>query len=284
MAAIKHSNTATMLQISRYIPDEVKINYTALLAAYLHENHHTQVVSASEQKTILQRIDEEIHREHFYFSINLAENKIVHCNGIARWLGYADADFSLRNYLEIIHPAHATIQGYYSMALLELLIHNEISLQFMHPVCSTIMALKHKTGKYIYCKRECAPFQLTEENKMTEYLCRFTIIKDFRNENYHTRIYPGNEDSTHADEKLLALARKKFAEHTDFSVQELRILKRYAHPKSNTSEMIGKAFKIKKSTVDTYNKRILKKAETFSQQHFNTAKEAALYFKHAGLI
>lgn len=273
-----------MLQFPQYQPEAIGINYADRVALYLGDSAGSQVVSAWEQETVLQRIDEEIHQESIYFSVDLAQNSIVHCNGVARWLGYRNTGFSLRDYHKIIHPAHASLQCYYSASLLELLTHNEISLQFMQPVCATLIALKHKTGKYIYCKRECWPFQLTAEGKMTAYLCRFTIIKEFSGETYHTRICPANSRSAQLNEKLHALARKKFAAHTDFSTQELRILKRYAQQKDCTSEIIGQAFKIKKSTVSTFNKRILKKTETFSGQSFNTAKDAALYFKNGGLI
>ncbi len=273
-----------MFQVSKYILPAIAITHEELLTTYLPGDHYKPSVPDFEQQTTLRHLDEEIHRENIYFSISLVENRIVHCNGVARWLGYADSDFSLRDYLEIIHPAHAAVEGYYSLALLELFMHNEISLRFMQPVCATIIALKHKNGKYICCKRECAPFQLTKENRMTEYLCYFNVIKEFSNEIYHTRLYPGSEHSIYTAEKLLALVRKKFTDHTDFSMQESRILKRYAQQKNCTSEMIGKAFKIEKTTVNTYNKRILKKAEAFSQQRFGTAKEASLYFKKAGLI
>lgn len=256
----------------------------ALAVSYLPEGHFSEVIPASEQQIILQRMDEEIYREQIYFTVNLKENRIVYCNGVSRWLGYADADFSIRNYLAIIHPTHAAVQEYYDMALQELLMYDQINLRFMRTVCTSAIALKCKTGKYIYCIQECIPFQLTKESKMTECLCHFHIIKVFDNENYHTRIPPENGYNFQTDEKLLAIVRKFFAGHTHFSIQELRILKRYARQQNSTSEMIGEAFKIKKSTVDTFNKRILKKAETFSQQSFNTAKEAALYFKNAGLI
>ncbi|GAB3421726.1 hypothetical protein [Niabella aquatica] len=273
-----------MLQFPQYKPAAAGINYADQVAAYLEDHSCTQVVTALEQNAVLKRMDEEILQERIYFSVNLAENRIVHRNGISRWLGYTDTDFSLRDYHQIIHPAHAPLQCYYSASLLELFMHNEIKLQFMQPVCATLIALRHKTGKYIYCKRECSPFQLTGKNKITEYLCQLSMLKQFSCETYHTRIYPVNSYSAHVDDRLHALARKKFAEQTSFSIQELRILKRYVYQKNSTSEIIGQAFKIKKSTVNTFNKRILKKTELFSKQGFNTAKEAALYFKNAGLI
>ncbi len=273
-----------MLQFPKYGPPAVRDHYADLLATYQRDNDENRLITADQQESLLQRLDEEIHLERIYFSVSLAENRIIHCNGVSRWLGYADAEFSLRDYLEIIHPTHASLQCYYSAALLELLTQNKVALQFMRPVCASLIALKHKSGRYIYCKRECSPFQLTEANEMTEYLCQFYITKSFHNEPYHTRLCPINGQDAQRDAKLVSPVQKKFAEYTDFSMQELRILKRYAYQKNSTSELIGKAFKIKKSTVDTFNKRILKKAETFSKQRFNTAKEAALYFKNAGLV
>lgn len=273
-----------MLQIPKYTLPITPQTHERLLSSYFGEQNYKPSVSSIEQQSILRQLDESISREQFYFSISLKENRIMHCNGIARWLGYTHTDFSLKKYMEIIHPAHVPMQAYYGMSLLELLVNNEIKLHFMLPVCITIIALKHKNGKYIYCKRECSPFQMTEDNKMTEYLCHFVVIKKFNDESYHNRLYQKNEDSLHAEEKLLSLVQKKFSNHIGFSVQESRILKRYAQQKNCTSEMIGRAFKIEKTTVDTHNKRIIKKIENALQRKFGAAKEAALYFKQVGLI
>lgn len=264
------------------IPSIVGIN-SASTAAYLSENNLPGTISDMEQQAILQSIDKDIHREYLYFSINLQENRITHCNGVARWLGYPDSDFSIEKYLKIIHPAHAPVQACYGMSFLELLKRNKLNLQFMQTICATTIALKHKNGRYLYFKRECAPFQLTDEKRMTEYLCRFSIVKKYNDENYHTRLYPGSTHNS-AEERLLELVRQKFADQIGFSVQESRILNRYAQQKNCTSEMIAKAFKIEKSTVNTHNKRILKKAETFFQQKFDSAKEAAMFFKKMELI
>ncbi len=269
------------------IPQNIHAFYNpvhTLSVDYLPSDHYSEIVSLNEQQSILQRMDEEIHRESMYFSVDLKENRIVHSNGIARWLGYADRDFSLKDYLRIIHPTHAPVQAYYAISLLELLDDDHMRLQFMQPVCASIVALRHKNGKYICFKRECTPFQLTEDNRLTMYMCRFTIIKEFSQENFHTRIYSTNANNIHMEEKLSILVKKKFAAHTALSTQELKILKRYAQQKNNTSEVIAKELAIKKSTVDTYNKRILEKAEIFCQRRFDTAKDAALYFKKSGLI
>lgn len=256
----------------------------ALAAAYPPENHFSDVISDIQQQAVLHRIDEEIQREHFYFSISLKENRIIDCKGVTCWLGYRELNFSLQKLDQIIHPAHAAMEPIYGMALLQLIKNQEIKLQFLQPLFSTLLAIKHTSGKYMYCKRECLPFQLSETNKLTAYLFLFTIIKEFNQEPYHTRLYLNNEANSEIADNLSSLVKKCFLEHTDFSTQELRILKRYAQKKETTTSHISAAFKIKKATVNTYNKRIMRKAEQFSQQKFTSAKEVAKYYRLIGFI
>ena len=52
------------------------------MAACQPVNPAVQVVLAEEQQSILQRVNEEIPQERIYFSVNLAENRIAHCNGV----------------------------------------------------------------------------------------------------------------------------------------------------------------------------------------------------------
>lgn len=270
-----------------------------LLPAYLppsgvvHSSHHTppswsanlhplQVTIRDQQKALLQ-LSHTINREQFCFTIDLLEEKMVYRHGINRWLGYSDTDFSIKDFQETIHPHHAAVEGIYCRALLDLLTHHSIPLQFMQSLCATTLALRTKQGHYQYVKRECFPFQLNQQQELTEYICVFTLIKEFNRENYHTRFcHPNNiADSS---EKLSLLVKKIFSDLGLFSIQELRILKRYAQKKDITSEQMGTAFRIKKTTVDTFNKRILQKSAAFSGYHFGTAKLAALHFKSMGLI
>ncbi len=272
-----------MLLIPSYLPASgVVHNSQQALPVWSVNLHPLQVTARDQQKALLQ-LNSTIIREQFYFTIDLIEEKIVHRNGIHRWLGFSDTDFSVKDFLEIIHPHHSAVEGIYSRAILDLLLYQPLPLEFMKSICASTLALRNKQGNYQYVKRECFPFQLNQQGKLTSYLCFFTLIKDFNREHYQTRIYHSTATTGNLD-KLSLLVKKIFSDLELFSIQELRILKRYAQKKDLTSEQIGIAFKIKKSTVDTFNKRILKKATTFSGQHFGTAKEAAVYFKTLGLI
>ncbi len=101
---------------------------------------------------------------------------------------------------------------------------------------------------------------------------------------YEERISRSLSTNIHVNEPFTALVKQKFADNTSFSTQDLRIIKRYAKKMDATSESIAAAFKITKMTVETFNKKILKKAELFANKKFRTAKEAAVYFRDVGLI
>jgi hypothetical protein len=270
------------------IPNEQLFNkskpYADLAQLYLSETTLQSVISVEKQQAVLQQLDTRIKNEQFYFITDVRTGEITHCNGISRWLDYTDTRFIQKNYLHCIHPAHVVIQGFYAHALFEVFINKKINTRFLQPNSITTLALKNKKGNYIYCKRQCYPFQLTGDNRMTEYISEFTIVKEFAGEDYHTRIYNEKDLSIHYNETLKKAVQKKFEETPGFSVQELRILKRYASTENITSEIIAKAFKIEKVTVDKFNKRILRKCENIFGQSFSNAKKAAEYFRRVQLI
>lgn len=266
------------------ISSAYSLEYDDLLAAYLAECEGKLIVSEKERQAALQKMDHEIDFERFYFSVDLHDNKIKHRNGIRKWLGYPDGDFSMRDYSEIIHPAHAAVQDFYSLSFLNLIKSNQFRVRVMQPVCISIISVKHKSGSYILCRRECMPLQVTDQGKLTEYLYGFSIIKYYEGEHYHSRISANNHEGVFMNSQLNALVGHQFARSRVFSTQELRIIKRYAAHTNSTSDAISAAFRIKKSTVDTFNKRIIQKAEAFAKIRFKTAKDAAEYFRHTGLI
>jgi hypothetical protein len=271
-----------MLLLPAYLPPGGVTSSQPLLPVWPDGLYPLQIAVRDQQKALLQ-LNSVVNREQFYFAIDLIEEKIVHRNGLSRWLGFSDADFSVKDFLEIIHPHHAAVEEIYCRALVELLLFKPFPLDFMQTICTSTLALRNKKGQYHYVKRECVPFQLNHQGKLTAYICVFTLIKDFNREQYQTRIYHAGNTARSLDE-LPSLVRKIFNDLSLFSIQELRILKRYAQKTDLTSEQLGAAFKIKKSTVETFNKRILKKAASFSGHPFSTAKEAAIYFKTMGLI
>jgi hypothetical protein len=273
-----------MLQIPNHPLFSKGQSYAALAQLYLPETILPVSVSSAVQLEILKGLDEQVKKEQFYFVTDVRTGVVTHCKGINQWLGYTDAHFTQKNYLQCINPAHAIPQGFYALAFFEALINDQLATKFLQPACIAVIAIKNKSGKYMYCKRRCYPFQLTACKKMTAYVSEFTLIKELTTEEYHSSIYHEAEQSNQLNQVIKKLVQKKFEEARAFSVQELRILKRYAATEAATSETIARAFKIEKTTVDTYNKRILKKAESIFGQRFGDAKKVAAYFKRLQLV
>ena len=257
--------------------------YEDLANQYLPESDATLQIGTQQQKEAIEQLNSRIRNERFYIVSDIKSGAVLQCNGVNQWLGYTDVHFSQKQYHGIISPVHAAVQSLFAIAIFELLMSGQVDVEFLVPLCSATVALRHKDGTYLYCKRESYPFQLTENNRLTAYISEFTFIKEFTNEDFHIRL-TGRENADTQNEYLRVLVKKRFEENAGFSIQELRILKRYAQNPKATSNIIAKAFKIEKATVGTYNKRVMKKAALIAGQQFDNARHAAAYFKRMQLI
>lgn len=258
--------------------------YNNLADIYLPgAGQHSHILTAI-QSAYLKELDGQISKEKFYILTDVKSGEITRCNGINHWLGYPDREFSKKKFLHIVSPAHAAIQHFFAAALFSLFLEMAKDVQFLNPVFIGTISLKSINGQYYYCKRESVPFQLTAQNKIASYLSEFTIIKKFANEDYHLRLLNGQTQNIASINFLELSTKKNFETGSAFSFQELRILKKYAQSPTNNSQSIAKSYKIEKGTVDTYNKRIMKKAESIYCQKFENARKVAEYFKRLGLI
>jgi hypothetical protein len=259
-------------------------SYEELSQLYLPESVVEGTIALEKQETVLQQLNAQINKEQFYFITDVKTGAILKANGVNKWLDYTDEDFTQKKYLAAITQAHIVPQGLYASVIFEAMINRQINFYFLTPVAISTVALKSKTGKYFYCLRRCSPFQLTSDKRLTEYLSEFIVVKEFGNESFHTRWSLEDERQQAQIDLINKAVKKKFDELKCFSVQELRILKRYAKKENITSEAIAKAFKIEKATVGTYNKRILTKGEILFGERFDNARNVAEYLKELQLL
>ncbi len=256
--------------------------YDEYVQMYLPQYAFETTITKAKQDTVLQQLDKLLHKEQFYFITDVKTGNIIKTAGVYEWLGYTDLHFTQKKYLDIIHPSHNIPQYFFSSSLFEVIINKKLNLQYLKPITVITLALKSNTGKYFYCIKKCYPFQFTKDKKLTEYLSEFTVVKEYTKENYSTRLIV--EPKNLLNEQIKKTVQRKFEESNFFSVQELRILKRYAKKENLTSIAIAKAFKIEKATVDTYNKRILKKAENIFGESFENARLVGEYLKALELL
>jgi len=270
------------------IPDHTLLKngrgYNYYAGEYLPEISYNSTKTTNEQRERLAKLDESIIHEQFYFTTDIKSNTISYCNGISRWLGYSDSHFNIHKLKKIIHPTHTFLQAIYATAIFTSLIDRKIEPKNSSTLCVTSIALQHVNGHYLYCKCVTSPFKLVDDGKMTSYLCVFNIVKTFNNEDFSLRLLDVNGKHQITETTMIQNVQSKFKNECFFSFQEYRILKKYAYDSKSTSDLIAKSLQLEKSTIDTYNKRILKKAEEIFSQQFSKAKKVAAYLKMAGLI
>jgi hypothetical protein len=262
---------------------ELLAEYYDQSARLLPETFYEKEILGEEQLRELTHLRETISYERFFFVVNLQKMEIEHINGVGKWLGYNEGEFNFFRYLKIVHPAHVAMHTLSSKAMLEGLMEGKWNIEFMKHRYVTKIALQHKNGHYLHCKRLACVFQYDKNNRLLEYINEFTIIGRYNDESFSVSAASDEGENKDWLAELMTLAKKIFGEKNFFSFQELRVLRKYAYNEDISVEQIAKSFRIEKSTVITYNKRILEKAESLYLKH-SSARKVGIALRDAGLL
>lgn len=265
-------------------PKELLGVYQNQSARLLPDLEYNKMVSHDEQMVELQQLKDTIRYERFFFVVNLHKMEIEHVNGVQRWLGYDEKNFDFLKYLSIIHPEHAPAHNMTSVVLIEGLMKGDWAIEFMKHRYITEMALKHSNGRWLLCKRLACIFQYDERRRLLEFVNEFTIIREYKSDPFTVRATSDEGKDLEWLNEFLARVQKAFQDKNMFGFQEIRILRKYAYNKNISVAEIANAFKIQESTVITYNKRILEKAEALYYKRFANAKQVAIVLKEAGMV
>ena len=263
---------------------ELLETYRQQSARLLPEPIYKKMVPEEEQMAELEHLKETIQYGRFFFVVNLHTMELQHQHGIERWLGYKDKDFDFYTYLKLIHPAHVAAHNITSTTLIEGLMSGDWNIEFMKHRYITSAALQHKDGHYLLCKRLACIFQYNDKNQLLEYINEFTVVGAYNGEPFSVRATNDQGEELQWLQDFLERTQRIFQEKNLFSFQELRILRKYAYHDQLSVADIAKAFKIQESSVITYHKRILEKANHLFSNKFSNAKQVAIVLKQQGLL
>ncbi|MGC4234038.1 MAG: hypothetical protein QM594_13755 [Niabella sp.] len=265
-------------------PKELLAFYKGQADRLLPNPEYNKMVPHSEQMAEIQHLKETIHYERFFFVVNLHKMEIEHVNGVQRWLGYDEKSFNFFKYLSLIHPEHCPAHNITSVTLIEGLMRGDWDIEFMKHRYITEMALRHSDGRYLLCKRLACIFQYDERRRLLEFVNEFTVLREYNSDPFTVRATSDDGKDLEWLNEFLARAQKAFQDKNMFGFQELRILRKYAYNDSISASEIANAFKIQESTVVTYNKRILEKAESLYCKRFANARQVAMVLREAGMV
>lgn len=217
--------------------------------------------------------------EQFYFVMDLRSLRLSHSNGFLKCLGISD-NLMWNDYLQLIHPSMNDLQMLYDYFL-----HTELSgtgaiKEFMMPKFISILAMKHRNKNFHLIKRTTTPFQIDTTGQPTAYLNVFQIISEYQGEPMQIRIIDFSGNRYHDLEntfKQFILDNAKYI--LPFSKKELMILKLMAEEPYLDNDMLAEKQGVKKTTIQTLNTRILKKANYNFGLEFDTGAKVAAFLK-----
>ena len=266
-------------------PKEMYSLYKAQSNRLLPELSYKKAISNEQQKKEIDLLAETIHYERFFFVLNLQHMEIEQVHGISKWLGYPDKTFTVQKLVQIIHPQHLAAHHISATFLIEGLMKGEWPVEFMKYRFIGTLALRHANGKYLLCKRLNSVFQYDlPQRRLLEYISEFSIVGEYKEEPYAVRLINDEGEKAEWMEAVMKKLREAFENRHLFGFQELRILRKYAYKPHILTAELANNFKVKDSTITTYNKRILDKAEQLFKIRFATAAKVAAFLREQGLM
>ncbi len=242
-------------------------------------------VSQKIQKTELDSLKRTIGSQRFFFVVDMTTFEITQQEGIQRWLGYAEKDFTLKQYWKLVHPGLQKTAHTVFVQMIDILCKGRFTLEFMVQRYSSLTALKHYNGEYLLLKRTASVFQYDKENRLTGYLNEFTIIGKYNGEPLSPVFF--TDKGKPEDERgkiVMQQVLENFLGLKIFSVNEFQVARMLAYNTGITQKKIAAILGKSPNTVDTYCKRFLNKARAYFHHEFLSVSEAAIYLQKNGLL
>ncbi len=241
-------------------------------------------VAKERQDKEIDMLKETLGGRRFFFVTNLENFEIEQSHGIRKWLGYSENDFTMKTYLDIVHPGRKKSLIMVAMKLYDSLCKGNYTLNFMVQRYSSLVILKHYNGHYLEVNKISSVFQYDKKNRLTAYLNEFTIISHDDRQPLDPFFFTQHGHAEERGEEILQQTMEFFLQMKVFSERELQIARILAYHPTTTKSQMAATFNISVHTVSEYYERFLNKAREFFHQPFANATEAALYIKKEKLL
>lgn len=237
------------------------------------------------QNQELEALSRTIGSKRFYFVVDMRTFEITKVEGVQRWLGYSDKEFSLKQYWKLVHPGLQKSVHSVFVQMAEILCSGRFKLEFMVQRYGSYIAIKHYNGDYLLLKRIASVFQYDKENRLTEYLNEFTIL-DIYNGEPHTPDFFTNKGEQELERGKIVMQQvlENFLGMKIFSFNELQVARILVYQPGITQKEIAAVLNKSPYTIDTYCKRFLEKARDYFHSDFPTVVDAAAYLFKNGLL
>jgi hypothetical protein len=258
------------------------VNY---MAAHIAGREIVHGVSPKTHQKTLKSLKESIPYQRAFYVTNLHDQSISYCSGVKEWLGYDDATCTIPFFPTLIHPNHVEEALFMSSTMFELVKTKKLANSFMDKKYAADLAHKHANGHYVLVRTVVSSWDFDAISGLPiAFITEFIILEDY-NEAYSPGIRPRATDFYNNrvpdfEDFVRDFSYDRLENGKIFTVQELRILRKYAYNVDFESKDIASAFKISIKTVETHNKRIIAKYnESFLNYPLKSVKEIAGFLR-----
>jgi len=244
------------------------------------------MVPPEKQQGEINLLKETVGNERFFFVIDLLRFEVEEVQGIQKWLGYSEKEFSLKQYWnQLMHPGQKISLLLIARRMYESLCRGAYPLQFMVQRFASLVTVKHYNGRYLLTKKTASVFQYDSKNRLIAYLNEFTIIGNYEGEALYPRIYNSyGERETVREKEILEKTTKDFLKMKVFTAGELQAIRKLAYNPGITQSKIAEELDLSVHTIETYDKRFLHKAREFYREEFLSVLDAAIHLRKEGLL
>lgn len=242
-------------------------------------------VSKEDQDREITLLNETVSNELFFFVVNLYDFELEHINGVNKYLGYSEKEFTYKQYWNhVIHPGKEALK-LIARRMYEALCSGQYPLEFMVQRFTSMVPLKHYEGHYILTKKTSSVFQYYDNNKLLSYVDEFTIIGDYNGEPLNPRMwFDYDEKDSDLKKQMLNNIMEDFEGMKIFAAKEFQIARKLAYNPHISATELANEFELKPSTVNTYYKRFLEKARNYFQIDFESMSDAANYLRRECIL
>ncbi|MHA4844531.1 hypothetical protein ACX0G7_10225 [Flavitalea antarctica] len=242
-------------------------------------------VSTLDQQREIGLLKQTMNNERFFFVVNLMDFELEEINGVSRYLGYSERDFTFKRYWNgVIHPGKEALK-LLARQMYEILCSGQYPLEFMVQRFTSMVPLKHSNGHYILTKKTSSVFQYSSDNRLLSYIDEFTIIGDYNGEPLNPRMwFDYNEKDSTLKKQMLSNIMKDFEGMKIFAAKEFQIARKIAYNPNITPAELAQEFELQPSSINTYYKRFLEKARDYFQMEFESMSDAAKYLRRECIL
>jgi uncharacterized membrane protein len=249
-----------------------------------------KLISDEIQQQVINRLKQSTEFESFFLVKELESASVREVFGIQKWLGYSESEFSLDTLRYITHPAHYLTITIHESIIFEMGLTGRFNKAFIPDLYFvTYLNMRHRSGHHLLLKKIWYPFQYDGNGRLLEELNYFTVIDIYSNKPFELlglspRVYHYNGQPAKLEREIKDKAKELFVKGKYFSKKEMEILLVYADNKQVTIKVLSQKLGVAESSIATFHKRILSKAQALFHVKFDSVKNVTLFLLKQGLL